>query len=122
ASYEESRQILERDFGPGHYAVLVNLAGIASVRLRQGSPQQAEALLRGWLETWGQGLSSPYLRGLGESVLGEALVAQGRVEEAEPLLATSYEAILESQGPASEKTREALRRLEELPRVRSAPR
>ena len=112
ASYVESRRMVEEFFGESHFAVLVNLAGLASVRLRQGRPAEAEALLRGWLERWGDGLQSRYLRGLGESVLGESLVAQGRFEEAGPLLLRSYEAILAQQGPESDKTLQARARLD----------
>jgi len=113
-AYQESLKIIEEAAGRGHYAVLVNLAGIASVRLGQGQAEEAGALLSNWFGAWGSSLRSPYYRGLGESVLGEALTAQGRFEEAEPLLRTSYRAILNHQGEASVKTREARRRLLDL--------
>ncbi len=113
-SYRESLEMIEETFGASHYAILVNLAGLASVRLRQGDAPGAEALLRAWLSEYGPTLGSTYYRGLGDTVLGEALTAQGRLAEAEPLLLSSYRAILEHQGPGSSKTRAAHRRLVEL--------
>ena len=114
AAYEESRRLIEEISGPGHYAVLVNLAGIASVELRRGQAEQAEALLAGWLGVWGSDLRNPYHRGLGESVLGEALTSQGRFSEAEPLLQRSYQAILQHKGEGSIAAQQAHRRLLDL--------
>lgn len=58
----------------------------------------------------GDALKDAYLKG----VLGECLIAQGRYNEAEPLLTESYTALNSSLGQSNSGTLEAKRRLVSL--------
>jgi tetratricopeptide (TPR) repeat protein/tRNA A-37 threonylcarbamoyl transferase component Bud32 len=87
-----------------------------------GRPAEAEPHLRSALEMRKKLLPpGHWLIANTESVLGGAVAASGRYQEAEVLLLNSYQRLLKDRGAATDKTRDARRRLAELYRAWGRP-
>ena len=97
----------------GHVEIGRALLAHGGVRLALNDPNGAEAMLRESLAI-SQAALGPTHWQVAEtmSVLGAALAAQGRGEEAQPLLTRGYESLLAQRGPTDRRTREARARLD----------
>jgi serine/threonine-protein kinase len=104
---------LEREeLAKGHVEIGRALQAHGEVKLRLGDAASAEALLREALGIRTAALGgSHWLVAETESMLGEALAAQGRHAEAQPLLVGAYERLVAQRGAADRYTREARARL-----------
>ena len=96
AHYREALRVLESAFGPGHGNSFLVSIRIQATRLRLGDAVEAERELRLLLAQWGSLLEGDWSLALASSILGEALAAQGRYEEAQPLLVESFHELLQS--------------------------
>jgi serine/threonine protein kinase len=86
------------------------------VHVQLGRAAEAEPLIRQCLEIRRRDLrSDDYLIPLAESILGDCLRAQGRYDEAAPLLHSSYATLADpSSGAPPDKVNDALQRLSRL--------
>jgi len=75
-----------------------------------GDPQRCEALMVGTLDVL-RSVGSETAHPDGVSILGGCIAAQGRMEEAEPLLRESYEALMNLKDSTWRQTRQAEARL-----------
>ena len=82
--------------------------------LVNGRPQEAEAHLRECLAIWQQWPEEWRNIAASRSLLGSALTALGRFDEAEPLLLESYSVFVDNNGPSHSRTVRSLRRVVEL--------
>ncbi len=114
SSYREAVGIVEDVHGPGHYSTVVTTGGLARALIKKGEAEDAESLLRRRLPLWQENLEGSWFLAFARSLLGECLEAQGRFQEAEPLLETGYEGLKELRGDAFPRTRRALERLVNL--------
>ncbi len=89
---------------------------LAAVRLARGDAAEAERLLNEVIEIRSQ-KEMDWRLADAQSLLGAALVAQDRLEEAEPLIRASYPIIREATIEESRYAREARERLENLERL-----
>jgi len=107
----EARVMLEQN-GFSESDRATTLREIASLRLDQGRPAEAEQLVRRAIEIFGK-LPSPVEWRIADanSVLGAALLAQGNAAEAELLLRESAEVLRQARGEHSRQYREAQERL-----------
>jgi eukaryotic-like serine/threonine-protein kinase len=79
---------------------------------KTGQPNEGETILREAVKMRTDSLPKEHFWvALANGALGECLTAQGRYDEAEPLLLQSYESLKSSQGATNPRTRLALRRL-----------
>jgi eukaryotic-like serine/threonine-protein kinase len=88
-----------------------SITGLGRLLLRTGRAAEAEQQLREAFDRavrWGQ---DPGEIGVAESLLGEALAALGRLDEAEPLLERGHTAVEQAYGPDDDRTRAARDRL-----------
>jgi serine/threonine protein kinase/Flp pilus assembly protein TadD len=109
--YLEAMKILSMRLGEGHREVAAILRNLAQLDVDRGDPAQAETRIRRALQIFGTTLSANHWHlADAKSVLGAALAAQGRREEAEPLLRESL-AALEAGDAPERQTREARERL-----------
>ncbi len=109
--YRQALEVTIESRGRRHWTVFVFELRIARTRIRQGAAAEAEAQLRRLLELWHPELGEHWRIDEGRSILGESVSAQGRCEEAEPLLVDSFERLL---GEATDRTRQdAFSRLRE---------
>ena len=82
--------------GSGHSLVLHLELWIADVSIRQGRAAEVEPGLRRLIEHRRSSLGDDHWRiAQARSILGACLSAQGRFDEAEPLLVAAYERLLE---------------------------
>jgi serine/threonine-protein kinase len=90
----------------------------AVLAMARGDSAAAEASAREAVEMMTGVFSEDHWRTAdASSVLGEALLAQGRVDEARPLLESGYEVLLRVKGPKTRESREAQQRLAALGEV-----
>ncbi|MCB9876529.1 MAG: tetratricopeptide repeat protein [Planctomycetes bacterium] len=109
--------VTERPADEGLY-VVQRIAALSSQLLRAQSWSEAEPLLRGVLAFHAAAKPDDWTTFNTRSMLGEALLAQGQLEEAEPLLRTGYQGLKEREAQlpenARERVAEALARLVRL--------
>ncbi len=118
--YRESLRIVHDSFGPDHRLVLLVSLRVDATRVRLGHLEEAESDLRRQLAHWRPKLAEDdWMLALGDSILGEALTAQGRYDEAEPLLTQSFLTLL--QQSKHRRKREALDRLVAFYETRGEP-
>jgi len=113
--YREALAIISKVLPANHPNRAWMLRNLASLLLDRGSAQEAEATAREAFEIFREAPKSDPSRAANtESVLGGALAALGRYEEAVPHLLGSYERLRELNGPEETATQEALARIVEL--------
>jgi len=104
-----------RDKAVNPILVATPLVDFATLLLERGEAGDAEDLSREALVRLADALPERHWRILGaEAILGSSLTAQGRFEEAEPLLLKGYNFRLEDRGADNSFTRQALERLIQL--------
>jgi tetratricopeptide (TPR) repeat protein len=82
--------VQRRDRGEDHRETALTLIALADLEIRLGRPVEAEARVRSALSTLLESLSTGPSVAEARSVLGGALAAQGRLDEAAPLLEGAY--------------------------------
>jgi serine/threonine-protein kinase len=111
---EEVRARYARSLPEGHHLRAYPLLSLTELRLRRGDHTGAEAVAREAVSILRSGLSDEHpLTAIAESRLGETLVAQRRLAEAEPLLLDGYRKLRSISGFA-ERRQSAIRRLADL--------
>ena len=96
--FREALEIMQEVVGDNHPRVFLLAASIDTARIRQGDLDGVEERLRGYLAALRQNpVEDDWIVGFMEGILGEALAALGRYEEAEPMLLQSL-ARLRAQG------------------------
>ena len=104
--------LLPKALVPGHVEHARALHAQGVVRLALGDALGAEGSLRESLTISRTALGPTHWRvAETESVLGAALLAQGRRDEAQPMLTHGYELLLKQRGDADRRTQEARARL-----------
>ncbi|MCB1035887.1 MAG: tetratricopeptide repeat protein, partial [Acidobacteria bacterium] len=106
--YREALAIVEDVHGAGHYSTVVISGGLANALSGQGRGREAETLLRQRRDLWQKTLAGSWFLPFADSVLGEALLAQRRFAEAEPLLVSGYEGLKGLRGEGFPRTLRAL--------------
>ncbi|MEM0961559.1 MAG: serine/threonine-protein kinase [Bacteroidota bacterium] len=111
AAYRDAIDVLQRTLPESHPAVSEAMGGIGYEMTRSGRAREGEPMLRRVLLVRREALGADSWRtGVSESTLGECLLRQGRLAEAERHLVAGYETIRAASGPEDA----ALRRLVEL--------
>ncbi len=117
--FEEALKLRVIHFGPEHPRVAFSRLARARLFLEQGKPRVAQEEARRARRQLAETLvESHWRRRIGDLVLGGALLRQGRLSEAEPLLQGAYEDLEKSIGAAEPRTRDALALLIELHEAR----
>ena len=98
ASALDSRR---RVLGPAHPDTLEVMTSLAEVRLQQAQYTDAEPLLREALANYEKAASDSWQRYRCQSLLGASLAAQGKYAEAEPLLISGYQGMLQREATIS---------------------
>ena len=111
--FREALSIADEHLRKDHSYRAVYLRNLASALVTLGKPTEGEALAREALAIF---RDKPYSWRIPdtEGVLGSCLAAQGRFEEAEPLLTGSYLALSKDEGGGGQKVPEALKRIVDL--------
>ena len=110
-SYAEVSELFRKNFGDAHWRNFHLSVNTEAARIRAGDPEPAERRLRSALGLWYPKLGDDHwLVHHARSVLGEALFAQGKMTDAEPLLTEGFLKVLES-GAQHRYQKQALERL-----------
>ncbi len=118
--YQQARGVLFQAVGAKHRNILLLDVRIALTDIRDDEAAAAEPRLRDLLAEWSPELGPNHpLIALAESVLGEALMAQGRDLEAEAWITNSFRKLLANGKPR--RQREALDRVVSLYRALGRP-
>ncbi len=113
--YREAVALVTKSLPKTHGDRAVMLRNLASLLTERGSADEAERTAREALEIFRKAKrQDPYRIADAESVLGGALVALGRYEEATSLLLGGYEHLRDLRGQEVPATQEALNRIVEL--------
>jgi tetratricopeptide (TPR) repeat protein len=119
--YREALSIADQSLGPVHEERAIYLRGLASVLLDQRRAAVAEPLAREALAIFLQETPTSWRVSDAESILGGCLAAQGRFEEAEPLLVGAYETLVKDPADGNRRAGEALARVVALYRSSGKP-
>ena len=125
AAEEVYRQALShrrRQFAESPWEITSALVRLGRTLLAGGKAAAAEEFFAEALDLRRQERPEHWLTGEAASWLGACLTAQGRFEEAEPLLVEGLRAVEGARGPEHRKTVQARRRLAELEAARGAQR
>ena len=118
AGYRQALRIYRTRFGLEHPNVGVVTKNLASLLTQTGDLENAEKRAREALDILGNTFIKHWRIADAESVVGGAVAARGRYDEAEPLLRDSYTILSTTKGPSARQTKEALERLEALEEAR----
>ena len=110
----EALAIERKAFSPDHPIVAAMTAGLGSVLTDAGRPREAEAILREAREIFRKSAPDDWQLSQVASLLGDALLAQGRYEEAEPLLLAGYEGLRADPAVPRDRKQMALARIVRL--------
>jgi len=86
-----------RTLGAKHPKTVDVMGSLGEVQIQQGKYAAAEPLLREALSNWETANPNSWKRYYGQTLLGTSLSGQKRFEEAEPLLLSGYQGLLERQ-------------------------
>ena len=102
--YDRAEKLLERVTalrrrvtGPQHRDTLATLASLGQVRIHEQKYATAEPPLREALRSYQKTMPEHWRRYRTESLMGASLAGQGKLEEAEPLLLSGYQGLLQRQ-------------------------
>jgi len=110
--YQEALAIYRHLYGDLHRNVGSALLCLGALCVESRDPIRAEPYLREAVRIWHRThTEGDWHTAEAETWLGECLTAQGRYEEAEPLLLAGYEVIREHRGADDPRTRRALDRI-----------
>ncbi len=109
--YGRARALISELAGPNHRQLFFFDLRIARAQIHGGKAARAEGDLLRLLEHWRRELGEHWWIDDGVGILGESISAQGRCEEAEPLLVESFEKLLANIHHRVRRT--ALKRLRE---------
>ncbi len=110
--YLQAARVYGREFGEGNSETLALNRHLAATRIALGKFAEAEALARKVVEGFREALPEAHWRiADARSVLGHALLAQGRLNEASPEILETYPIIRDVKGEDARHTREAKKRL-----------
>jgi tetratricopeptide (TPR) repeat protein len=101
---ESQRRVL----GPKHPNTLEVLASVGEARIQLGKYAEAEAPLREVLGVWQSINADSWRRYYGEALVGASLAGQKRFQEAEPLLLSGYQGLLQRQTSIPAGTRRVI--------------
>jgi eukaryotic-like serine/threonine-protein kinase len=113
-SFREALSIADEQLEADHTDRAVYLRNLASVLVTLKKPAEGEALARESLKIFRADDPDFWRVPDTESVLGSCLAAQGRFEEAEPLLTGSYPLLAKDSGDGAKQAPEALKRIVDL--------
>jgi serine/threonine protein kinase len=88
--FTELLAVRRRALGAEHPNTIQALASLGNIKLATRQYPEAESLLRAAVEGYRKGLADSWQSYYAQSMLAEALAAQGRTAEAEPLLTAGY--------------------------------
>ena len=114
ANARESLGILREALPPGHPTLAGVMAGLGSVLVDRGEGAEAEPLLRESLAIYDEAAPGKWYGHQVRSVLGEALLAQRRFREAEPLLLAAWEGLKDDPAVSPDRKRSAVARIARL--------
>jgi eukaryotic-like serine/threonine-protein kinase len=106
--YGKVLDISRRVLGTDHPVTATTLASMGKLRLRQQRYSDAAALLQEALAVQEKKAPNGWVRYNTESLLGSALVAQGKYDEAEPLLVSALQGLFEQKANIPHGSRTAL--------------
>jgi tetratricopeptide (TPR) repeat protein len=100
-------EVGERVLGPDHPRRLLSINNLALLYLSQGKYVPAEAVLRPALASYQKAPTHSWRQYHCQSLLGASLAGQHKYREAEPLLLSGYEGMLQRQAimPAYERSK-----------------
>jgi tetratricopeptide (TPR) repeat protein len=90
-------EVQRRTLGAKHPKTLDVMGSLGDVQIQQGKYAAAEPLLREALSNWETASPNSWKRYYGQILLGTSLSGQKRFAEAEPLLLSGYQGLLERQ-------------------------
>ena len=97
-----------RVLGPAHPDTLEAMTSLGEVRLQRKQYSEAEPLLREALANYEKAASDSWQRYRSQSLLGASLAAQNKYAEAEPLLVSGYQGMLQREATIPFEQRPAL--------------
>ena len=113
AAYSRASELARSHLGPSHWRTVFYSLRTEGVRIRQGEAAAAEARVRRLLERWRRERGDEHwVAAFGDGILGEALLAERRFDEAEAVLVRSFNTLLGH--PQHRRRQEALDRLAAL--------
>jgi eukaryotic-like serine/threonine-protein kinase len=108
--YTKILEVRRRVLGPQHSATLSAMNNLADLYLGEGKYTQAEALLREALTNYEKTTPNAWSRYYSQSLLGASLAGQKKYEEAEPLVVSGYEGMLQREAALPGESRSNLER------------
>jgi len=112
--YREALAVADQTFGLDHPDRAIFVRNLASALLAQKKTSEAEARAREAVTVFREKRPDSWRRADAESVLGSCLAAQGRFDEAEPLLVRSYQLLKEDDGDGAKQAPMARQRILDL--------
>ncbi len=108
--FQKALQAERKVLGPRHPTTLGEMQSLAAMNLERHDYRKAEPLLREVIAGQ-ENTSRPWTRDYSRGMLGAALAGLGRYDEAEPLLLSSYDAILRAFDSIPSENRSILNRI-----------
>ncbi|MEM7350775.1 MAG: serine/threonine-protein kinase [Acidobacteriota bacterium] len=120
AAFEEARRISERGLGPDHPKTLRITLFELSLATETEAFDTVASRIEDFLERCQQALGPAHpTTARARGLLGELLLSQGRLDDAEPHLQASFDALTENTAATAKARHTAAKRLEELRRQRA---
>jgi tetratricopeptide (TPR) repeat protein len=107
----EALGILEKALPAGHPTLAAIMSGLGSVLTDRGKPREGEPYLRESMAIYEQAAPDQWFKEQVKSLLGGALLAEGKRKEAGPLLLESGEALEKDPAVPADRKRQALERI-----------
>jgi eukaryotic-like serine/threonine-protein kinase len=109
AFYSEVLERRRRTLGPDHPDTIRVMASLGQMRLQQHDYKKAETFLRQALNTQEKKNPDSWQRFDSQSLLGAALVGQRKYAEAEPLLLSGYDGLIQRKASIPQGSRSAVK-------------
>lgn len=111
--YTKALEIRKRVSGPRHGETLDLMTKLGELRIDQKDHPAAEMILRETLALQKQTIPNDYRRYWTENLLGASLAGQGKYDEAEALLLSGYEGMIQKADKVSDLNRQKLKKASE---------